>query len=48
MQLYNEEQILSQLNIDIELEFPASLEEKVKENNSKRGEGTSMDPKKDG
>ena len=48
MQLYNEEQAELQLNIIIELEFPASLEEKVQENESKRGEGTSLNPKKDG
>jgi len=48
MQLYNQEQVLDQLNIKIDLEFPASLEDKIKKNNSKRGEGTSLDPKKDG
>jgi hypothetical protein len=48
MQIYNEEQAELQLNIIFELEFPASLEEKIKQNNSKRGEGTSLDPKKDG
>lgn len=48
MQIYNEEQAEAQLGIILELEFPASLEDKVKENNNKRGEGTSLDPKKDG
>ena len=48
MQLYNQEQCLAQLNIEINLEFPASLEDKIRENESKRGEGTSLDPKKDG
>jgi len=48
MQIYNEEQAKFQLNIEFELEFPASLEEKTQENNSKRGKGTSTDPKKDG
>jgi len=48
MQLYIQEQTKLQLNIELDLEFPASLEEKVKQNNSKRGEGTSLDPKKDG
>lgn len=48
MQLYNQEQIKDQLGIEINLEFPASLEEDIKENESKRGEGTSMNPNKDG
>ena len=48
MQLYNQEQVLSQLTIEINLEFPASLETKLQENNSKRGKGTTTDPKKDG
>ena len=48
MQLYNQEQVKIQLNIEINLEFPASLEEKVKQNNNKRGEGTSLNPNKDG
>lgn len=48
MQQYNEEMIELQLGIELELEFPASLEEKVKENNSKRGKGTTTEPGKDG
>lgn len=48
MQLYNEEMIEMQLGIEIELEFPASLEQKVKENERKKGRGTSLDPSKDG
>ena len=48
MQLYNQEQIKGQLSIIVNLEFPASLEDKIKQNNSKRGEGTSLNPKKDG
>ena len=48
MQLYNEEMADLQLNITFELEFPASLEEKIKQNYSKRGTGTSLNPKKNG
>ena len=48
MQLYNQEQVKAQLNIEINLEFPASLEEKITQNNEKRGEGTTLNPKKDG
>ena len=48
MQLYNQEMMEIQLNIVVDLEFPASLEEKVKMNLSKRGEGTSLNPNKDG
>ncbi|MEY2703193.1 MAG: hypothetical protein RLY43_1831 [Bacteroidota bacterium] len=48
MQLYIQEQVKSQLGIDIELEFPASLEQKMQENESKRGKGTTTDPMKDG
>ena len=48
MQLYNQEQVKGQLNIEIDLEFPASLEEKIKQNDDKKGKGTSLDPKKDG
>jgi hypothetical protein len=48
MQLYNQEQILNQLGITINLEFPASLEQKLQENESKRGKGTTTQPNKDG
>ena len=48
MQQYIQEMVELQLGFKIELEFPASLEDKTKENEAKRGEGTSMDPKKDG
>jgi len=48
MQLYNQEMISEQLNIEINLEFPASLEKQIQENNNKRGEGTTTDPSKDG
>jgi len=48
MQLYNQEMVEMQLGITIELEFPASLEEKMQKNESKRGKGTTTDPKKDG
>ena len=48
MQLYNQEQIEFQLNIKINLEFPASLETKLQDNNSKRGKGTTTNPQKDG
>lgn len=48
MQLYNQEMADIQLGITFDLEFPASLEEKITKNESKRGEGTSLNPKKDG
>jgi hypothetical protein len=48
MQQYNEEMILEQLGIELELEFPASLEKEIQMNEAKRGEGTSMQPGKDG
>jgi len=48
MQLYIEEQVKAQLGIDLELEFPASLEDAIIKNETKRGEGTSLNPKKDG
>jgi hypothetical protein len=48
MQLYNQEMIKLQLGIEIDLEFPASLEEKLQQNEQKRGKGTSTEPGKDG
>ena len=48
MQLYNQEQIEFQLNIKIDLEFPASLEQAIVQDEEKRGKGTSMEPNKDG
>lgn len=48
MQLYIQEQVQMQLGITIDLEFPASLEQKLQENESKRGKGTTTDPLKDG
>lgn len=48
MQLYNQEMVELQLNIIIDLEFPASLEDKIKQNKDKKGSGTSLDPSKDG
>ncbi len=48
MQLYNQEAADIQLNIIFNLEFPASIETNVKENENKRGKGTTTDPKKDG
>ena len=48
MQLYNQEAADIQLNITFNLEFPASIETKVQEDEDKRGKGTSTDPKKDG
>jgi len=48
MQLYIEEQVKAQLGIKLELEFPVSLEEKITKNEEKRGEGTSLNPNKDG
>lgn len=48
MQLYNQEQVKDQLGIEINLEFPASLEQAIVQNEEKRGKGTTMDPNKDG
>ena len=48
MQLYNQEMVELQLDIKINLEFPASLEMKVQDNNQKRGDGTTTQPNKDG
>ena len=48
MQLYNQEAMDIQLNIIINLEFPASIETKVQENEDKRGKGTTTKPNQDG
>lgn len=48
MQLYIQEMVELQLNIEIDLEFPASLEQKLQENQTKRGKGTTTNPNKDG
>ena len=51
MQLYNQEQIKSQLGIVIDLEFPASIEDELKKDEEKdNGQIKEMntDPKKDG
>jgi len=44
MQLYNEEMIEAQLNIVIELEFPADLMENIKETESKAGNKSAVQP----
>jgi hypothetical protein len=48
MQAYMQEMIKQQLNIIVDLEFPASLEQKLQENEQKRGKGTTTNPNKDG
>jgi len=47
-QLYNQEMAELQLGIEFNLEFPASLEQKLQENEEKRGKGTTTQPNKDG
>ncbi len=44
LQLYNEEQILSQLGLEIELEFPASLENELLSDNKKDVESGATKP----
>lgn len=44
LQLYNEEQILSQLGLEIELEFPASLENELLSDNKKDVESGAAKP----
>jgi len=51
MQLYNQEQVLGQLNIEINLEFPASLEDELKKDEKKDSgqlKEKNVNPKKDG
>lgn len=51
MQLYNQEQIKEQLGIEINLEFPASIEEELQRDEKKDSgqlKETNTDPKKDG
>jgi hypothetical protein len=48
MQLYNQEMAEMQLNITFNLEFPASLEQKLQDNEAKRGKGVTTEPGKDG
>lgn len=48
MQLYIQEVCEIQLNIEINLEFPASIETMLQQNQEKKGKGTTTNPMKDG